>query len=134
MAKVLEQDYDLILIDARGHGLSDHAGTAFTSQLLTKDAVGVIVALKLDRPHLLGFSLGAETAARLAATHPGLVRTVIVAGADDQAPQPQSFVNSPGSGMVPVVCGLPQGTQNPDARGAHGLLTALASPWRAAVA
>ena len=90
-------------------------------------------ALQLIAPSL-GFSLGAETAARLAATHPGLVRTVIVAGADDQAPQPQSFVNSPGSGMVPVVCGLPQGTQNPDARGAHGLLTALASPWRAAVA
>lgn len=134
MAKVLEQDYDLILIDARGHGLSDHAGTAFTSQLLTEDAAGVIVALKLDWPHLLGFSLGAETAARLAATHPGLVRTVIVAVANDQAPQPQSFVNSPGSGMVPVVCGLPQGTQNPDARGAHGLLTALASPWCAAVA
>jgi len=134
VAKVLEQDYDLILIDARGHGLSDHAGTAFTSQLLTEDAAGVIVALKLDRPHLLGFSLGAETAARLAATHPGLVRTVIVAVANDQAPQPQSFVNSPGSGMVPVVCGLPQGTQNPDARGSHGLLTALASPWCAAVA
>ncbi len=28
VAKVLEQDYNLILIDARGHGLSDRAGPA----------------------------------------------------------------------------------------------------------
>jgi N-formylmaleamate deformylase len=96
VAKALEQDYDLILIDARGHGLSDRAGTTFTPHLLTEDAAGVIGALKLDRPHLLGFSMGAETAVRLAATHPALVRTVIVAGANDQALQPQSFVNSPG--------------------------------------
>jgi Alpha/beta hydrolase family len=58
VAKVLGQDYDLLLIDARGHGLSDRAGPAFTPQLLTEDAAGVIQALKLDRPHLLGFSMG----------------------------------------------------------------------------
>jgi pimeloyl-ACP methyl ester carboxylesterase len=96
VAKVLEQDYDLMLIDARGHGLSDRAGTDFTPQLLTEDAAGVIQALKLDRPHLLGFSMGSDTAIRLAATHPGLVRTVIVSGVNDQAPQPQNFVDSPG--------------------------------------
>ena len=93
---MLEQDYDLVLIDARGHGLSDRAGPAFTPHLLTADAAGVIQALKLDQPHLFGFSMGAETAVRLAATHPGLVRTVIVSGANDQAPQPQQVVNSPG--------------------------------------
>jgi len=88
VAKVLEQDYNLILIDARGHGLSDRAGPAFTPHLLTEDAAGVIEALKLDRPHLLGCSMGAETSVQLAATHPGLVRTVNVSGANDQAPQP----------------------------------------------
>jgi pimeloyl-ACP methyl ester carboxylesterase len=30
--------------------------------------------------------------------------------------------------MISVVCGLPQGTQNPDAPGAHGLLTPHAAP------
>jgi N-formylmaleamate deformylase len=85
VAKELEQDYDLVLIDTRGHGLSDRAGTAFTPRLLTEDAAGVIGALKLDRPHLLGFSMRAETAVRLAATHPALVRTVVVSGANDRA-------------------------------------------------
>src|SRR5256885_12754524 len=55
VAKVLERDFDLVLIDARGHGLSDRAGPAFTPHLLTEDAAGVIQALELDRPHLLGF-------------------------------------------------------------------------------
>jgi len=72
------------------------AGPAFTPHLLTEDAAGVIQALELDRPHLLGFSMGADTAVRLATTHPGLVRTVIVSGANDQAPHPQHIVNSPG--------------------------------------
>jgi N-formylmaleamate deformylase len=96
VAKVLEQDYDIMLIDARGHGLSDRATTDFTPHLLTEDAAGVIQALKLNRPHILGFSMGSDTAIRLAATHPDLVRTIIVSGVSDQAPQPQAFVNSPG--------------------------------------
>jgi pimeloyl-ACP methyl ester carboxylesterase len=96
VAKVLEQDYDIILIDARGHGLSDRITTGFTPQLLTEDVADVIQALKLDRPHILGFSMGSDTVIRLAATHPGLMRTIIVAGTSDQAPQTQDFVNSPG--------------------------------------
>jgi pimeloyl-ACP methyl ester carboxylesterase len=49
VAKVLERDYDLVLIDARGHGLSDRADTAFTPHLLTEDAAGVIGSLKTQR-------------------------------------------------------------------------------------
>lgn len=95
VAKVLEQDYDIILLDARGHGLSDRITTGFTPQLLSEDVASVIQVLKLDRPHILGFSMGSETAIRLAAMHPDLMRTIVVAGASDQAPQPQNFVNSP---------------------------------------
>jgi pimeloyl-ACP methyl ester carboxylesterase len=96
VAKALEQDYDLVLLDARGHGLSERAGRNFTSQALTADVAGAIQALKLEQPHLLGFSLGSETALQLAATFPSLVRTVIACGLSDQAPRPQQFVNSPG--------------------------------------
>jgi N-formylmaleamate deformylase len=96
VAKVLEQDYDLLLLDARGHGLTERAGASFTPQALTEDVADVIQALKLDQPHLLGFSMGSETAIRLAATYPSLVRTVIVSGASDRAPEPQQFAHSPG--------------------------------------
>lgn len=96
VAKALEQDYDLLLLDARGHGRSERAGTSLTPEVLTEDAASVIEALNLDRPHLLGFSMGSDTAIRLAALHPSLVRTIIVAGASDQAPRPQQFVHTPG--------------------------------------
>ncbi len=96
VAKALEPDYDIMLIDARGHGLSDRATTGFTPQLLTEDVANVIQALELDRPHILGFSMGSDTAIRLAAIYPNLVRTIVVSGASGQAPQPQNFVNSPG--------------------------------------
>lgn len=96
VAKALEENYDLLLLDARGHGLSQRAGASLTPEALTEDAASVIEALNLDRPHLLGFSMGSDTAIRLAAIHPSLARTVIVAGASDQAPRPQQFVHTPG--------------------------------------
>src|SRR2546430_2340541 len=40
VAKALEHDYDIIMIDARGHGLSDRATSGFTPELLTEDAAG----------------------------------------------------------------------------------------------
>src|SRR5256885_10764780 len=55
-AKVLERDYDIIMPDARGHGLTDRiTPTGFSPELLADDAVGIIQTLKLDRPHVLGF-------------------------------------------------------------------------------
>ena len=51
--RALEAEYDVIMVDARGHGLSDkpegdygRANRAMTSPLIT--------ALGLDRPHLVG--------------------------------------------------------------------------------
>jgi len=96
VAKALEHDYDLLLLDARGHGLTERAGANFTPQALTEDVAEVIQVLNLDQPHLLGFSMGSDTAIRLAATYPSLVRTIIVSGASDQAPEPQQFALSPG--------------------------------------
>src|SRR3989442_8202200 len=40
VAKVLEHDYDLILLDARGHGRSDGITGGFSPELLTEDAAG----------------------------------------------------------------------------------------------
>ncbi|QBD74758.1 alpha/beta hydrolase [Ktedonosporobacter rubrisoli] len=96
IAKTLEQDYDLIMIDARGHGLSDRAASGFSPHQLSEDVASLLRMLKLDRPHILGFSLGADTAIRLAVTYPELVSTIIVSGANDKAPQAENFVNSPG--------------------------------------
>jgi pimeloyl-ACP methyl ester carboxylesterase len=85
VAKELEEDYDIIMVDARGHGRSDGIASGFSSRLLVEDAAGVIRALNLDRPRIIGLSQGGSTVLRLAATYPELVRSFIFEGWGDEA-------------------------------------------------
>jgi N-formylmaleamate deformylase len=85
VAKELEQDYDIIMVDARGHGRSDGIASGFSSNLLVEDAAGVISALKLDRPRIIGLSQGGSTVLRLAATYPELVHSFIFEGWGDES-------------------------------------------------
>ncbi|NDJ74907.1 MAG: alpha/beta hydrolase [Chloroflexi bacterium] len=78
VAQELETTCDVVLIDARGHGFSDKPETGYASTDHAADVVGVIDALGLDRPVLLGHSMGAEVAAHVAATYPDRVRGVIL--------------------------------------------------------
>src|SRR5689334_12675033 len=73
----LEGSYDTIMTDARGHGHSS-ASTEFSTALLADDAAAVIRALGLEKPYVWGHSMGAITAATLAATYPDLVRSVVL--------------------------------------------------------
>ncbi|MCE7982929.1 MAG: alpha/beta hydrolase [Caldilinea sp. CFX5] len=78
VARVLAEQYDVIMPDARVHGRSDGGETGFTPEILTEDAVGLIHALKLARPTLIGRSNGAVTAFLVAAHHPELVRAIVM--------------------------------------------------------
>ncbi len=77
VAHELEGSYDVIMTDARGHG---HSGSSadFSIALLADDAATVIRALGLEKPHVWGHSMGAITAATLAAMYPDLVRAVVL--------------------------------------------------------
>jgi N-formylmaleamate deformylase len=77
VAQALEADFDLILVDVRGHGRSARVGSAFSNDLLVEDVAALIQSLGLERPALLGHSLGGVTALLVAATYPDLVRAVI---------------------------------------------------------
>lgn len=78
VARALERDYDVIMVDARGHGLSDGPQTGYSQDLLTQDMIALIYELGTDLPALMGHSNGALTAASVAATAPQLVRAVIL--------------------------------------------------------
>lgn len=78
VAKALEQDYDVILLDARGHGRSDGVETGFSPELRAEDVASVLSALQLERTSLLGHSMGAETAALVAANYPELAHAVLL--------------------------------------------------------
>ncbi len=78
LVEALQGDYDLILVDARGHGHSDAPETGYQPDTHAADVAGLIAALGLERPVVLGHSMGAEIAARVAAQYPDRVRAVIL--------------------------------------------------------
>ena len=78
LAEALKHDYDLIMPDARAHGLSDAPDTAYTYQDMANDVAGLIEALGLHKAAVLGHSMGAMTAAVLAANHPQRVACLVL--------------------------------------------------------
>lgn len=78
VAEVLEADYDVIMIDARGHGSSDAPNTGYDWSTFTDDAYGVIQALELDKPILMGHSMGAMTALILASRYPDVPQAILL--------------------------------------------------------
>ncbi len=77
LAQALEQDYDLVLPDARGHGLSARVQPGEEIDTAADLAV-LIQSLGLERPNLGGHSMGASVSARAVARYPGLARALIL--------------------------------------------------------
>jgi pimeloyl-ACP methyl ester carboxylesterase len=78
VAAALAPDYDVVMVDARGHGHSDPSPDGYALAALAADLAGAITALGLRRPAVLGHSLGAATALVLAATEPDLPRAILL--------------------------------------------------------
>jgi len=75
---VFEPEYDVILIDARGHGLSDGPEAGYSQVDMAGDVATVVETLELSQPVVIGHSMGAETAATFAALYPHLVGAVVL--------------------------------------------------------
>lgn len=62
----LGRTYDTYVLDVRGRGLSESGPhLAYDLDTYAKDAIGFASALKLERYHLVGHSMGARIAARM---------------------------------------------------------------------
>ena len=82
-AERLAATYDVIMVDARGHGRSDAPEQGYGVSLQAADLAGVIKALGLHRPIVLGHSMGAQTALVLASRYPDVPRAI---GLEDPPP------------------------------------------------
>ena len=78
VARALETDYDLIMLDARGHGKSDSGEGDYSTESRTADLIGVIEALGLENPVVGGHSMGAVTSLSAAVLRPDLVAGVFM--------------------------------------------------------
>ena len=78
LAKELEDDYDIILADARGHGLSDPGSASDPADAQAEDLAALIRELKLDKPIVMGHSMGSASAMWFAAKYPDVPGAVIL--------------------------------------------------------
>ena len=78
------EGFQLIALDCRGHGQSDkpHDRKQYGAEMAA-DVVRLLDHLKIEKAHLIGYSMGAFIAGKVAATHPKRVLSVVYGG---QAP------------------------------------------------
>jgi pimeloyl-ACP methyl ester carboxylesterase len=98
LAKEFTDRYDIIMFDARGHGLSDPPTAADPADVQVEDLAGLIKALKLEKPILMGHSMGSASVAHFAAKYPDVPRAVIL---EDPALVRPATPPAPAAGTTP---------------------------------
>lgn len=73
----LEEEYDLIMYDAYGHGKSSRIDPDKRFDL-AENLYDLILALDLGQPGVIGHSMGAATAAAFAADHPKMLSALVL--------------------------------------------------------
>ena len=79
----LKQNYQLILVDARGHGASDkpHDPAAYALPLRVGYVLAVLDAVNVDRPHFWGYSMGGWIGFGMATYAAQRVHALVIGGA-----------------------------------------------------
>ncbi len=74
--------YNVVSFDNRGHGSSEkpHDMESYGSHLMAGDVNELCKHLKLDKVHLMGYSMGARISAFVTMQHPSILRSVTFAG------------------------------------------------------
>jgi pimeloyl-ACP methyl ester carboxylesterase len=78
LAAALAPGYRCILPDIRGHGRSEVSSSVHTGEAVCADLRHLINHLELGRPHVVGFSYGAEIALMLELAAPGTARSLVL--------------------------------------------------------
>lgn len=78
LARVFESERDVIMVDARGHGQSSAPEGGYDPLTQGRDLAGVIAALGLKKPPVLGHSMGAATTLGLASQFPDVPGAILL--------------------------------------------------------
>jgi N-formylmaleamate deformylase len=79
LARMLEEGYDVVMPDSRGHGNSSAPSRGYNYDNLASDVLNLIEALRLANPVLIGHSMGGMTAAVAASQNPKQLRGLVLA-------------------------------------------------------
>jgi pimeloyl-ACP methyl ester carboxylesterase len=75
----LAKGHQVIAVDLQGHGRTADIDRPLSAELMAGDIAALIEHLKLDRPDIMGYSLGGGVAFFVALRHPELVGRVVIA-------------------------------------------------------
>jgi pimeloyl-ACP methyl ester carboxylesterase len=88
VARDLESDFDVILPDAHGHGLSARVQPGEALNMVANLAE-LIRGLGLNSPVIGGHSMGANVSSQVAARYPGLARALVLEDPGWRDPEPE---------------------------------------------
>ena len=82
----LSNEFNVLLIDLRGHGKSkskllDSLSTTYTFEVISEDILEVLDQLKIKRSHFIGVSLGTILIRQISESHPHRIISMILSGA-----------------------------------------------------
>lgn len=78
VAEILAHHYDVIMVDARGHGRSEAPEVGYALTDMAADLAGVITGLGLHKPTILGHSMGGGMTYVLAGTEPDIPGAILI--------------------------------------------------------
>src|SRR5438552_18352760 len=79
---LLAERHQVIAVDLQGHGRTADIDRPIDVRLMAGDIAALIDHLKLDKPDLVGYSLGGGVALHTAAQYPAKVRRLVAASAN----------------------------------------------------
>jgi pimeloyl-ACP methyl ester carboxylesterase len=78
LASGLSDSFQFVVPDLRSHRMSEHRPGAVGIEYVIGDLLALVNELDLGRPHVMGFSFGAEVALDLELTNPGICRSLVL--------------------------------------------------------
>lgn len=119
----LAKSYKVIAIDARGHGKSDKPhGVEHYGIKMIDDIINVMDAMKIEKAHIAGYSMGGFITTKFLIEHPDRVISAVPGGAGwSSANSPETDVFDElaeslesGNGITPLIIALtPEGEPKP---------------------
>jgi len=84
--RAFKSEFNILLIDLRGHGnsqsaLKENSKQKYTFEVITNDIKEVLSHLEIEKSHFIGISLGTILIRDLAERNPELVETMVLGGA-----------------------------------------------------
>ncbi|MFO1319395.1 MAG: 3-oxoadipate enol-lactonase [Burkholderiales bacterium] len=105
----LKGSFRVLSFDTRGHGQSDAPAGAYTLDQLSDDLQGLLDALRIERPHFMGLSMGGMIGMTHALRHPGRLQSLVLCDTTSRIPAEargvwqQRIDTAQAQGMEPLV-------------------------------